>query len=540
MRRPVSRCALVGLALVVTATRVTAADPPAPDPDPAVAGAIAVQSAMSLARTHLQAGRAKDAVAVLEGQLFRIDGNTRYLALLRDAYAAYLQDLESKNDADNARVIRARLKHLDPTAVSSSAPAAPPAPAAPAPAPPPATAETLPAEPVPAAPPAPPSAPVAFPASSVKARGKVADEPAEDTAGRDKARKAVTAADAAFNAAEYARAAALYDEAVRLDAASVAECGERRGYCKLFALVQAINRNELAGRTTADLEAEVRAAVALSPRLTEYGNTVLAHVREYHRGTEAKPGGRTSDGWDVIETANTRVLHHGAAELAGQVARAAEEARGKAFATWQGTAPPAWSPRCDIVLHASAAAYAQATGKPTASVGHSTMSANKTTHQIVGRRIDVRADDVNLLPNTLPHEMTHIVVADLFGDQEPPRWADEGMAVLAESRPAIDRYLKTLPRCRREGTLAPLSQFLESSDYPAAERITGFYVQSVSVVDYLVSLKGAPAFAMFVRHAPRYGFEQALEKHYGIKGSADLQARWERHALGPAMARGTP
>ncbi len=32
----------------------------------------------------------------------------------------------------------------------------------------------------------------------------------------------------------------------------------------------------------------------------------------------------------------------------------------------------------------------------------------------------------------LPHEVTHVVLADLFTTQQIPRWADEGIAVLAE------------------------------------------------------------------------------------------------------------
>ena len=30
--------------------------------------------------------------------------------------------------------------------------------------------------------------------------------------------------------------------------------------------------------------------------------------------------------------------------------------------------------------------------------------------------------------------MTHVVLADLLNGRQPPRWADEGMAILADTR----------------------------------------------------------------------------------------------------------
>jgi hypothetical protein len=101
------------------------------------------------------------------------------------------------------------------------------------------------------------------------------------------------------------------------------------------------------------------------------------------------------------------------------------------------------------------------------------------------------------------------------------------MAVLAEPRAQVDRYLKTMIRLRQEGRLIPLAQILGQSDYPDAATITVFYVESVSVVEFLVGLKGAPAFAAFVRDLGR-GLDAALTQHYGIRNVADLQERWLR------------
>src|SRR5262249_34599928 len=141
--------------------------------------------------------------------------------------------------------------------------------------------------------------------------------------------------------------------------------------------------------------------------------------------------------------------------------------------------------------------------------------------------MDLRSDDANLLGITLPHEVTHLVLGDLFSDAALPRWADEGMAVLAEPRTQVDRYLKTMVRLRNEGRLIPLAQILGQYEYPDVKLITVFYVESVSVVEFMVNLKGASAFVAFLRDSGR-GMDAALQKHYAIRNVADLQDHWLR------------
>jgi hypothetical protein len=126
----------------------------------------------------------------------------------------------------------------------------------------------------------------------------------------------------------------------------------------------------------------------------------------------------------------------------------------------------------------------------------------------------------------LPHETTHLVLGDLFADAPLPRWADEGMAVLAESRARCDRYARTLYTCRRQGKLVPLAQLFAQPEYPDAALITAFYVESVSVVDFLVGEKGPQAFVQFLRDVPRTGLDGALERHYGCRNVVALEEQW--------------
>src|SRR5205807_8779872 len=129
-----------------------------------------------------------------------------------------------------------------------------------------------------------------------------------------------------------------------------------------------------------------------------------------------------------------------------------------------------WKPACEIYLYATAAEYAKSTGKPADSPGHATYKAQGGA--IVGRRLDLRADDPNLLACVVPHETTHLVLGDLFADAPLPRWADEGMAVLAEPPARLDRFARTLHSSRRQGRLVPLDKLFGKDEYPEAALIT--------------------------------------------------------------------
>jgi hypothetical protein len=142
--------------------------------------------------------------------------------------------------------------------------------------------------------------------------------------------------------------------------------------------------------------------------------------------------------WRIHETPNFRIYHCDPA-LALRTAEVAESVRTAQGKQWNNPAArSAWIPRCDLYLYPTARAYALATGQPEVSPGVSTMSSNGA--HILSRRMNLRADNPQLLTTILPHEVTHIVLADLFIVQQIPRWADEGIAVLAE--PLREQHLR--------------------------------------------------------------------------------------------------
>jgi hypothetical protein len=231
--------------------------------------------------------------------------------------------------------------------------------------------------------------------------------------------------------------------------------------------------------------------------------------------------------WEVIEGKCFRVHHQMNQELAAEVAAVAEQVRAAMYERWHGPAPADWAPRCDVFLHPSASDYTKATGK--SGPGHSTVarSGGRTT----SRRIDLPADQPTLLDGPLPHEVTQVLLADLFAEQPVPRWAMIGMAALSESPQEVGRYRQSIPGLLKGSKLEYVGPFLDREGFGDPREITAFYAQSVSLVAYLVELKGSKAFAAFLREAPRRGYAKVLATHYGFKDAADLQSKWLRHAV---------
>jgi hypothetical protein len=237
---------------------------------------------------------------------------------------------------------------------------------------------------------------------------------------------------------------------------------------------------------------------------------------------------QTWNGWSVSESTHFRVFHEDTPKLAEKVARIAESTRAAVQKKWFGKSSD-WNSRCEIFLYPTADEYSWATGAPGVSPGHSSFRVDQG--RVYYRRMDLRCDDPRFLQAVLPHETTHTVLAGMFGDQQVPRWVDEGIAVLSEPKAMIDRHLASLPGYQRDGVLFSTRDVLEARDYPDPALVGVFYAQSVSLVEYL-SARNPRKFIEFVRDGLQEGFETALSNYYNW-GYDDLEKGWEQHALAP-------
>ena len=250
------------------------------------------------------------------------------------------------------------------------------------------------------------------------------------------------------------------------------------------------------------------------------GATPQVFVRHHDRSGE--------EDWSVAETANFRIFHNQSPALAQKVAQVAEQTRTAMFRKWLARAGADWNSPCMMYVYATGADYQQATGAAS-SPGHSTIE--RRDGGVVGRRIDVHCDEPTMLAAVLPHETTHVVLADEFGVRPLPRWADEGMAVLTEPRPGSAITSSSCLRCSRDGQLFAVRELVELEDYPASHSTLAFYAQSTSVVEFLAAQKGPPTFIRFLHQGMGTGYESALKHYYGWDFD-ELERRWQRHAFG--------
>ncbi len=309
----------------------------------------------------------------------------------------------------------------------------------------------------------------------------------------------------------------------------MAEFREHWAYCRLHAVALALNRGAV--ENAAELEREVRQARQMSPLVEGWARTLLARLAEPGGpSVEVRHTPRPKDGWAVAQTPNFRIYHADSNEKAEKVARVAEATRLAMLRKWFGEITSTWTPVCVIYLHPTAQGYARAAEATPESPGHSRMKLQG--ERVLERRIDLPADNPNMLTVALPHEITHVVLAGRFGEHQVPRWADVGMALLSEPTEQVQLHVRNLPRHQSEGTLFSTAELLRQADWPEARRISAFYAQSVSLVDFLCTKKDPTTFARFLREALDSGCDKALQRHYGYRNPADLESDWKQHAFG--------
>jgi len=209
----------------------------------------------------------------------------------------------------------------------------------------------------------------------------------------------------------------------------------------------------------------------------------------------------------------------------------AEASRRAAFASLLGQPDPAaWVVRCEVHVHATPGSFAAAVGGPPVDARGAT-SLEFVGDRVVCRRIDVMGDGPDIVPDALDHELVHVVLADHFVHAPPPRWADEGLALLFDS-PAKQRLHEAdFQSALRQGLAWSPSDLMALDDYPeAGGRQRVFYGQSAAVVRWLVARRDAATFIRFLDDAADVGVEPALRRHYALDSLASVTSAWKEVA----------
>jgi hypothetical protein len=229
-------------------------------------------------------------------------------------------------------------------------------------------------------------------------------------------------------------------------------------------------------------------------------------------------------------SANFEVNGAAATQDARQVAQLCERWRLKLQTYWLQASTESWSPRCQVVVHATKQSYLAAVGRG----GEATRGASWIefqAKQVSKRRIDLLGvSDLGL--TALAHEMTHVIFADLFQGRQPPRWADEGAAMLADTLEKQQLHQRDLEQAVASRSEFRVGELFSLEQYPQPHRVPGFYGQSVSLAAFLARRDDPAKFISFIERVLDDGHDRALQDVYGIAGANSLETEWRAHRHG--------
>jgi len=232
----------------------------------------------------------------------------------------------------------------------------------------------------------------------------------------------------------------------------------------------------------------------------------------------------------VVTTSNFIVRSYDGGPNAAEVAEVCKALRPRIQIKWFGKASAeSWQPVCEIVLHATKGSYLHAVGPGAGQTSGSSLI-EQQSGRVVSRRIDMLVDQRGRT-TALPHELTHVVLADFFPGQRPPAWFDEGVATLADPEEKLARHRRDCCHAVHSGTAFPLTKLLTLDRLSSAEQFPAFYGQSVSLVRFLAEQDEPTKILRFAKLGIETGYGQALRTSYGIESVGQLQRLWLDHVL---------
>jgi hypothetical protein len=256
--------------------------------------------------------------------------------------------------------------------------------------------------------------------------------------------------------------------------------------------------------------------------------TLLLALAARGIGAEQQAGGAASRQWNLSSNFAVVSAHP---EISPEfVTRQCEELRTLLQSRWLSQfSSREWSPRCEVVVHHSETDYLEQVGWQ-AAMTRGCCRIDVQQGRIVRRRLDLVADSKTFELTALAHELTHVVLADRFVGRPIPRWADEGMALLADRDRKRTLHLRNLHQALEQNRCPKLRDVLDSHRYPPGPQLSAFYGQSLSMVSFL-SERGEPAKVVeLVALAMERGYDEALRTTYGIDGAAEFERQWREYA----------
>ncbi len=234
--------------------------------------------------------------------------------------------------------------------------------------------------------------------------------------------------------------------------------------------------------------------------------------------------------WSIAESSNFSVWMQGSTAEAIATVHSCERLKSQLQKDWcadsdEGLQP--WLQPCVVVVHRSQGEYAAAVKSASPrSAGCTTTTLNGG--RVIFRRIDLRVDSMAWRENALPHEITHVILADLFPSHRLPEWLNEGLATLAESEQLRARRQSVLTSAWRSGQLPPLHR-LVADDSSSSTDLDVLYACRASLLRFLQQNGESTSLSEFTKVAVGSGCEQALREIYHFeRGLPELEERWHQ------------
>ncbi len=187
-----------------------------------------------------------------------------------------------------------------------------------------------------------------------------------------------------------------------------------------------------------------------------------------------------------------------------------------------------WEERVKIIIFKDRSAFLRSTGQPRWSLGYAFSHAGFTDTRVI---VTFKQQN-NFLEGVLPHEITHLILRDFIGSSDP--WFDEGVAQYFEAhkRKLSEEFIEPMIV---QGGYIPFRRLMtwhiQKEKNP--QKVTIFYFQSLSIIDFLISQYGFPSFARLCRYL-RDGknFDQAFQTSYpSLKTLERLEKGWLNYKI---------
>lgn len=182
-----------------------------------------------------------------------------------------------------------------------------------------------------------------------------------------------------------------------------------------------------------------------------------------------------------------------------------------------------WDERAKIYIYDDAKAYQVASGQPAWSQG-----AAIAKEKIICTFTDAKG----FFDSVLPHELGHIIFREFVGfdNYAVPIWLDEGAASYHQ-KTKFSMADKIVRESINAGTFISL-ELLTGLDPRSMQKesVSLFYMEAVSVIDYLIKRFGRENFVLFCQNLrDKKDLRSALAYVYSLCSIQELEQNWKKY-----------